>query len=85
MVGEPQLENEWFRSYRIDLAPGEMTAPQRHLNPTVVVQVSDGVTHVTREDGITGELTEMGDWALARPRKPFPDPQCGESPAQCRG
>ena len=80
MVGEPQLENEWFRSYRIDLAPGEMTAPQRHLNPTVVVQVSDGVTHVTREDGITGELTEMGDWAWRDPGSPFQIRNAGNRP-----
>ena len=63
MGGEPQLENGWFRSYRIELGPGEETPPQNHQNSAVVVQVSDGVTHVTRADGITSELTEMGHWA----------------------
>lgn len=60
---EPQLENEWFRSYRLELGPGEMTPQQSHENPTVVIQVSDGLTHVTREDGPTAELDDMGDWA----------------------
>lgn len=60
---EPQLENEWFRSYRIELAPGQATSLQTHQNPSVVVQVTDGMTHVTRQDGITAELDAMGDWA----------------------
>ncbi len=63
LSGEPELENLYFRSYRITLAPGETSAPQTHHNPSVVVQVSDGLTHVTRTDGITAELTAMGDWA----------------------
>ncbi|MCB1671466.1 MAG: hypothetical protein R3F41_03515 [Gammaproteobacteria bacterium] len=68
---EPQLENEWFRSYRIELAPGETTTLQTHQNPTVVVQVSDGLTHVSRQDGITAELDAMGDWAWRDANSPF--------------
>lgn len=60
---EPQVENNWFRSYRLTLAPGEATPIQDHQNPSVVVQVTEGRVHVTREDGITAELTDMGDWA----------------------
>ena len=63
LTGEPQLENEWFRSYRVELAPGAQTALHSHGNPSVVVQVSEGLTHVTRADGITAELDAMGDWA----------------------
>lgn len=60
---EPDLENEWFRSYRLTLAPGETSARQTHNNPSVVIQVGEGTVHVSREDGITAELTAMGDWA----------------------
>src|SRR5690606_10103698 len=60
---EPQLENDWFRSYRLELEPGETTPAQGHQNPTVVVQVSEGTVHVSRHDGITAELTDEGDWA----------------------
>ena len=80
LTGEPQLENEWFRSYRIELAPGEETSEQHHLNPSVVVQVSDGLTHVTREDGITAELTEMGDWAWRNPESMFRIRNAGNIP-----
>lgn len=67
----PQLENEWFRSYRIELAPGEATEMQTHHNPTVVAQVTEGLTHVTRVDGITEELNSMADWAWRDAGSPF--------------
>jgi quercetin dioxygenase-like cupin family protein len=68
---EPQIENPWFRSYRIELDPGEETPIQTHQNPTVIVQGSDGLVHVTREDGITDELDAPGDWAWRQPDSPF--------------
>lgn len=77
---EPQLENEWFRSYRLELGPGETTPTQEHENPTVVVQVSDGKVHVSREDGITGELTGQGDWAWRDPGSPFSIQNMGSEP-----
>jgi quercetin dioxygenase-like cupin family protein len=58
-----ELENRWFRSYRLTLAPGETSGLHNHSNPSVVVQVSAGRVHVSREDGITAELDDMGDWA----------------------
>jgi quercetin dioxygenase-like cupin family protein len=58
----PQLENQWFRSWRIELEPGESTPMQTHQQAGFVAQVSDGVVHVTREDGITSELDARGDW-----------------------
>jgi quercetin dioxygenase-like cupin family protein len=60
--GDPQLENQWFRSYRLELAPGESTPVQRHRNISVVVQVSEGHTEVTKEAGFGADLTRMGDW-----------------------
>lgn len=63
MEVDAQLENEWFRSYRLTLGPGQETAMQTHHNPTVVVQVTEGRLHVSREDGIKAELDAMGDWA----------------------
>ncbi|MQA91007.1 MAG: hypothetical protein GEU90_12340 [Gemmatimonas sp.] len=62
LEGEPQLENEWFRSYRLELAPGEETPMINHLNPAVIVQVSDGHTEVTKEKGFGADLTVVGDW-----------------------
>lgn len=59
----PQLENAWFRSYRIQLSPGESSAVTTHSYPVAIVQVADGVLHVERADGITEELKAVGDWA----------------------
>jgi quercetin dioxygenase-like cupin family protein len=71
LAGEPQLENPWFRSYRLELAPGEESPVIRHQHDALVLQVSDGKTHVTREDGITRELTAMGDWAWREMGSPY--------------
>ncbi len=61
--GEPQLENAWFRSYRVELAPGEETDIQLHKLPSVVVQVVDGLLQVTRDDEVINELDHPGSWA----------------------
>ena len=63
MDGEPQLENAWFRSYSVELEPGEQTRIQTHVNPSVIVQRTEGLVHVTREDGVVAELDSPGDWA----------------------
>ena len=67
----PQLENEWFRSYRITLAAGEETSFQTFSNPSVIVQATEGLLHVTRSDGITAELSAMGDWAWRDTNSPY--------------
>ncbi|MFT4861746.1 MAG: quercetin dioxygenase-like cupin family protein [Pseudohongiellaceae bacterium] len=67
----PQVENQWFRSYRLTLNPGEETPIQTLSNPNVVVQVTEGKVHVTREDGITAELLAMGDWAWRDAQSPY--------------
>jgi hypothetical protein len=63
LAGEPQLENAWFRSYRVELAPGEETSVQSHNFSSVVIQVADGLFHVARGDGVTTELDARADWA----------------------
>ena len=68
---EPGYENEWFRSYRISLQPGEETDSQTHFNPTVVIQVTEGKVHVSRADGIAEELAAMGDWRWRDPESAF--------------
>lgn len=68
---EPQLENQWFRSYRLTLAPGTESPVQTLSNPNVIVQVTEGKVHVTRDDGITAELLDMGDWAWRDAQSPY--------------
>ncbi len=68
---QPELENPWFRSYRLELAPGESSPVRTPQNPGIVVQVSEGVVHVSRADGISNELTAMGDWAWRNADSPF--------------
>ena len=60
---EPELENAWFRSYRVELAPGEETEVQLHQLPSVVVQVVDGLLQVTRDDQVIDELDHPGNWS----------------------
>ena len=72
----------WFRSYRITLAPGESTAMQMHHNPSLIVQVTDGMTHVTRDDGITAELTAMGSWAWRNAHSTYEVRNVGTTPVE---
>ena len=71
VTSDPSVENPWFRSYRVELGPGEQTEMQSHDNHTVVIQGSQGVVHVTREDGITRELDSAGEWEWRYPGSPF--------------
>ena len=59
----PEIENAWFRSYRYELAPGETTAMQRHINPSFVILGNEGTVQVSREDGLARELAYAGEWA----------------------
>ena len=68
---EPQLENDWFRSYRITLEPGETTSTHVHDNPSVIIQVTEGTVHVSRADGVTAELAAMGDWTWRDESAPY--------------
>ena len=71
LSGEPELENAWFRSYRIELAPGEETEIQLHQLPSVVVQVVDGLLQVTRDDEVIDELDHPGNWAWRKAGRPY--------------
>ncbi|HUE97138.1 MAG TPA: hypothetical protein VMN39_10785 [Longimicrobiaceae bacterium] len=62
LAGEPQLENPWFRSYRLELGPGEQTGLIRHTNPAVIIQVTTGHTDVSNEEAHGADLVRMGDW-----------------------
>jgi hypothetical protein len=76
----PELENPWFRSYRLELAPGESSPLRTPQNPGIIVQVSDGIVHVSRADGISNELTAMGDWAWRNADSPFQIRNAGQVP-----
>ncbi len=80
LSGEPQLENPWFRSYRLELAPGESTPVQRHRHISVVVQVSDGHTEVTKATGFGADLTRMGDWTWRDANTPYTIRNAGTTP-----
>ena len=69
--GEPQHENAWFRSYRVELAPSEETSVQIHSLASFVVQVADGLFHVERSDGITAELDARADWVWHDPNEAY--------------
>ena len=68
---EPQLENAWFRSFRLELAAGESSSDISHGYPVAIVQVSEGLLHVSRADGITSELKAAGDWAWRTAGQPY--------------
>lgn len=68
---EPELENPWFRSYRLEIQANASTELQTHHSPSVVVQVTDGLVHVSRADGITAELNAMGDWTWRDARSSY--------------
>jgi len=80
MRSDPDIENLWFRSYRLKLGPGEQTELQSHDNHTVVVQGSAGVIHITREDGLTRELDSAGNWEWREPGSPFIVKNMGDLP-----
>ena len=39
---EAEIDNHWFRSFRLILEPGASNGPHRHAYPVVAVQVADG-------------------------------------------
>ncbi|MGB4247179.1 MAG: hypothetical protein WBJ75_05610 [Pseudohongiellaceae bacterium] len=82
LSGEPEIENLWFRAYRVTLQPGESTEMQMHHNPSMVVQVGEGKTHVTREDGITAELDKMGSWAWRNAHSTYQVRNVGTTPVE---
>ncbi len=82
MPGEPTIENAWFRSYRIALAPGAESASLSLKNPSVVVQVTAGKVHVSRADGITAELDEMAKWTWREANSDYQIRNVGNVPVE---
>lgn len=68
---EPEIENRWFRSYRIELQPGESTQTLTHKNTAAIILGKGELVHVSREDGITKELEQPGDWAWRQADSPY--------------
>ena len=64
---EPQLLNPWFRSYRLNLEPGETTDVHQHENPAIIIQVTDGEAEVLRESGFGDELHAQGEFSFQSP------------------
>ena len=82
IAGEPEIENPWLRAYTMMLSAGESTRLQTHRNPSLVVQVADGLVHVTREDGLTSELTSMGSWAWRKANSTYQVRNVGTAPVK---
>jgi quercetin dioxygenase-like cupin family protein len=81
-TGDAEIENPWFRSYPMTLAPGKSTERETHRNPSLIVQVTEGLVHVTRADGITSELTAMGSWAWRNANSTYQVRNVGTTPVK---
>lgn len=82
LTGEPEVENGWLRAYPVTIEPGKSIDVSAHANPNLIVQVGEGLVHVTREDGITSELTAMGHWAWRNARSPYQVRNAGKAPVK---
>jgi hypothetical protein len=78
---EPDISNPWFRSWRIELPPGEQTTLQTHRNPTAIILANPGLLHVSRNDGHIHELAHPGAWAWREADSPFMLRNIGEQTA----
>ena len=59
---EPELTNNWFRSYRVTLGPGQTTAAHEHTTPVVIFQAIAGKAKA--EGPMDFELNRPGQWAF---------------------
>ena len=80
LAGEPQVENRWFRSYRMELEPGQETSIHRHQNPALIVLVTEGRAEVSKDNGFGAELVRMGDWTWRQPGSPYTIKNAGTAP-----
>jgi quercetin dioxygenase-like cupin family protein len=62
ITATPTVENNYFRSYRLELGPGQTTPLHRHRNDVAVVLVTDGRAEVSKENGFGAELEQQGAW-----------------------
>jgi quercetin dioxygenase-like cupin family protein len=59
---EPELTNDWFRSYRITLEPGTTTAAHTHETPVVIFQAIAG--KAMADGPMDFEFNRPGQWAF---------------------
>ncbi len=59
---EPELTNNWFRSYRIMLEPGETTGAHEHRTPVVIFQAIGG--KAMADGPMDFEFNRPGQWAF---------------------
>lgn len=60
---EAELSNRWFNAYRYRLEPGKSGVGHRHDNPVIVVQVSEGRSHVLVDGRRGSAKTVKGNWS----------------------
>ena len=61
-AGEPELTNNWFRSYRVTLEPGKTTAAHTHKTPVVIFQAIAG--KAMADGPMDFEFNRPGQWAF---------------------
>ena len=61
-ASEPELTNNWFRSYRITLEPGKKTDAHEHTTPVVIFQAIAG--KATANGPMDFEFNRPGQWAF---------------------
>jgi quercetin dioxygenase-like cupin family protein len=59
---EPELTNNWFRSYRVTLEPGKTSAAHEHTTPVVIFQAIAG--KAVADGPMDFELDRPGHWAF---------------------
>jgi len=59
---EPELTNNWFRSYRITLEPGKATGAHAHTTPVVIFQAIAG--KAAADGPMDFEFNRPGQWAF---------------------
>ncbi|MFP3948124.1 MAG: cupin domain-containing protein [Gemmatimonadota bacterium] len=77
---EPQLLNPWFRSYRLNLEPGETTDVHQHENPAIIIQVTDGEAEVVRDNGFGDKLYAQGEFSFQDPGGTYRVHNAGDQP-----
>jgi quercetin dioxygenase-like cupin family protein len=59
---EPELTNNWFRSYRVTLEPGKNTDAHEHKTPVVIFQAIAG--KALADGPMDFEFNRPGQWAF---------------------
>ncbi len=59
---EPELTNNWFRSYRVTLEPGKTTDAHEHKTPVVIFQAIAG--KAMADGPMDFEFNRPGQWAF---------------------